>query len=288
MARGARPDWSADDREILVVPLADRDRNALVAHRRQDGFEERGSLPEREKSRPGATSPVNTPDGRFVYTLSNRGSEADALVALRCRGRHLEAGDRRGGSALESFSLSPDGKTLALVSDGPTASRLELRDATSLALRWAPKIPIGDAGRLPRNGVKAARKSRSRCLVALYIWRRVLGGGRTGAVDPVDEERDRQLQPGGAAGPGNRHVEKLRWPDDFRRAVPAARAIHRASSRHYQYPRGSRWIVVARTAPLPGPQRLFSQRARHRDLYPNVGSWGFGKAFGRLDDGAKA
>ena len=50
-----------------------------------------------------------------------------------------------------------------------------------------------------------------------------------------------------------------------------------------------RRIGVARTPAISGTQRVLSQRARHRDrLYPNVrGSWGFGKAFGRLDDGMK-
>ena len=164
--------------------------------------------------------------------------------------------------ALESFSLSPDGKTLALVYDGPTASRLELRDATSLALRWAPKIPIGQAARRPAVAWLGGRVH----ALSVYTYRRrVLGGRPHRRREPVDHQRDRQLQPGGAPGPGNRHVEELRWPGDLRRALPSARAVHRPSARDYQHPRGARRSDGARAPALPGPQQLFPQRARRRD-----------------------
>ena len=94
-----------------------------------------------------------------MYALSNRGSEL--MRVWRCDVAagtwKLMTGEE---DALESFSLSPDGRTLALVYDGPTASRLELRDATSFALRSAPKIPIGQLIGAPEW--RGTRRSRSR------------------------------------------------------------------------------------------------------------------------------
>ena len=150
-------DWSADDREILVSHSPTGTETHLWRIDVKTGAKTRVT-PEGEVATWRAAQ--YSPDGRFVYALSNRGSEAMRL--WRCDVAagtwKLVTGEE---DALESFSLSPDGKTLALVYDGPTASRLELRDATSLALRWAPKIPIGTLVGAPQWRGSGRSRSRS-------------------------------------------------------------------------------------------------------------------------------
>ena len=98
-----------------------------MARRREDGRQEAGHP---EGGVATWRAPEYSPTAAFVYTLSNRGSEL--MRVWRC---DVAAGTWQfmtgEEDALESFSFSPDGRTLALVYDGPTANRLELRDATS-------------------------------------------------------------------------------------------------------------------------------------------------------------
>ncbi len=71
--RGSVADWSPDDRELLVVNAPAENRNVTVARERQDRRKD-ALHAQRENWRCGAR-PVYSPDGRYVYVLSNRGSE---------------------------------------------------------------------------------------------------------------------------------------------------------------------------------------------------------------------
>ena len=63
---------------------------------------------------------------------------------------------------LESFALSPDGRTIAAVFDSTTSSRVELLDTRASPLRWAPKLPRGQLLTRARCGGPTAARWRSR------------------------------------------------------------------------------------------------------------------------------
>jgi len=141
-------DWSPDDKGLLVV-------NAPAANTRTSMWRVDVKTGGRTQlSPPGDPvvwrAPTYSPDGRYVYVLSNRGSET-----LR-----LWRGEPASGSwtpitaetdDLESFALSPNGRTIAAVFDSTVSSRVELLDADTFKLRWAPKLPAGQL--LPRPPV---------------------------------------------------------------------------------------------------------------------------------------
>jgi len=130
--------WSPDDSELLVVNLpAENTQTSLWRVNVKSG----------EKTRLSPTGdpavwrmPAYSPDGRFVYVLSNSGSDVLRLWRGEVATARWQPISKE-GEALEAFALSPDGRTIAAVFDSTTASRVELLDATTLAVRWAPKLP---------------------------------------------------------------------------------------------------------------------------------------------------
>ena len=226
----------------------------------------------------------SSPDGRFVYALSNRGSEA--MRVWRCDVAagtwKLMTGEE---DALESFSLSPDGKTLALVYDGPTASRLELRRRDLSRAAVGPEDSDRDAGRCP---AVAWQGGRVHALVVLYLWRRVLGGRPHRRRERWTTSETGSFNPEGLPAP-----EIVTWKSFDGLAISGV--LYRPPARFT----GPRPVIIsihggpagstARERPrYQGRSNYFLNELGVAILYPNVrGSYGFGKAFGRMDDGAK-
>jgi dipeptidyl aminopeptidase/acylaminoacyl peptidase len=274
-------DWSADDREILVAHAPTGTETHLWRVDVKTGAKKL-LTPEGEVATWRAAQ--YSPDGRFVYALSNRGSEA--MRVWRC---DVKAGTWKlmtgEDDALESFSLSPDGRTLALVYDGPTASRLEFRDAASLALRSTPKIPVGVLIGAPQwRGAEVAFT-----LWSFYTFGDVYSANaRTGAVQRWTTSETGSFNPEQLPAP-----EIITWKSFDGLAISGV--LYRPHARF----KGPRPVIVsihggpaganARERPrYQGRSNYFLNELGVAIVYPNVrGSYGFGKAFGRMDDGAK-
>ena len=278
-------DWSPDDTELLAV-------NAPAENTRTSLWRVNVKTGQRTQLSPEGPPavwrmPTYSPDGRTVYVLSNRDSET-----LR-----LWRGDIASGSwkpitsetdDLESFALSPDGRTIAAVFDSTTSSRVELLDAKTLRVRWAPKLPAGQV--LPRPPIW--RPDSSELSVSLWSLR-TFGdvfsvNARTGAVDRWTKSEFGAFDPDTLPEP-----EIVRWksfdglmisgvlyrpPSRFTGPRPVIINIHGG-------PSGS----ISRERPrYQGRSAYFLNELGIAILSPNVrGSWGFGKAFGRMDDGMK-
>jgi dipeptidyl aminopeptidase/acylaminoacyl peptidase len=230
--------------------------------------------------------PEYSPDGRFVYALSNRSSEF--LRLWRC--------DRATGSwtlmthedeGFESFSLSPDGRTLALVYDSMAGSRVELRNAQTLAVIATPKMPMGQLVDVPQwraNGTE----------VAFTFWSPHVFGdvysvnARTGAVDRWTESEVGTFDPGSLPEP-----EIVQWKSFD--GLMLSGVLYRPPARF----KGPRPVMLSIHGGPAGPNARERPRYQGRSayflnelgvaiLYPNVrGSYGRGKAFSKLDDGVK-
>jgi dipeptidyl aminopeptidase/acylaminoacyl peptidase len=276
-------DWSPDDREILVANAPSGTETHLWRVDVKTGAKRR-LTPEGEIAAWRAAQ--YSPDGRFVYALSNRGSEV--LRVWRCDVAagtwKLMTGEE---DALESFSVSPDGRTLALVYDGATASRLELRDAASLGLRSAPKIPTGLLVGAPQwraGGAEVAFTLRSFSTFGDVYSVNV----RTGAVQRWTSSENGSFNPEKLPAP-----EIITWKSFD--GLPISGVLYRPPAR-FSGPRpviisihGGPAGATARERPrYQGRSNYFLNELGVAILYPNVrGSYGFGKAFGRMDDGVK-
>jgi len=278
-------DWSPDDTELLAV-------NAPAANTRTSLW--RVNLKTGEKTQlspPGDPvvwrAPSYSADGRYVYVLSNRGSET-----LRLWRGELASGSWVAITAeaddLESFALSPDGRTIAVVYDSTTSSRVELLDAATFKVRWAPKLPAGQL--LPRPPMWRPDSSEvAFSLSSLRTFADVFSvKTRTGEVERWTKSEFGAFDPDSLPEP-----EIVRWksfdgleisgilyrpPARFTGPRPVIISIHGG-------PGGS----ASRERPrYQGRSAYFLNELGIALVYPNVrGSWGFGKAFGRLDDGMK-
>jgi dipeptidyl aminopeptidase/acylaminoacyl peptidase len=278
-------DWSPDDTELLAVNLrAANTQTSLWRVNLKSGEKTQLSPP----GDPAVwRAPTYSPDGRSVYVLSNRGSET-----LRLWRGDLASGVWKPITAeaddLESFSLSPDGRTIAAVFDSTTASRVELLDARTFAVRWAPKLPPGQL--LPSAPMWRADSSEvAFTLSSLRTFADVFSvSARTGAVVRWTKSEFGAFDPDSLPEP-----EIVRWKSFD--GLMISGVLYRPPARFT----GPRPVIISIHGGPGGSTSRERPRYQGRSAYflnelgiaivsPNVrGSWGFGKAFGRLDDGMK-
>ena len=277
--------WSPDDSELLAVNLpAANTQTSLWRVNVKTG--ERTRL-----SPPGDPvvwrAPVYAPDGRYVYVLSNRGSET-----LRLWRGEITSGEWKPITAetddLESFALSPDGRTIAAVFDSTTSSRVELLDASTFAVRSAPTLPAGQL--LPLSPMWRGDSSE----VAFSLWSlRTFGdvfsvAASTGTVTRWTKSEFGAFDPDSLPEP-----EIVRWKSFD--GLTISGVLYRPPARFT----GPRPVMINIHGGPGGSGSRERPRYQGRSAYflnelgiaiiaPNVrGSWGFGKAFGRLDDGMR-
>jgi dipeptidyl aminopeptidase/acylaminoacyl peptidase len=232
-------------------------------------------------------APIFSPDGRYVYVLSNRDSETLRLW--------------RGGLAnglwqpitgetddLESFALSPDGRTLAAVFDSTTSSRVELLDANTFKVRSAPKLPAGLLS--PRPPMWRGDSSEvAFSLSSLRTFADVFSvNSRTGGVERWTKSEFGAFDPDSLP-----EAEIVRWKSFD--GLMISGILYRPPARFT----GPRPVIISIHGGPAGSASRERPRYQGRSayllnelgiaiVYPNVrGSWGFGKAFGRMDDGMK-
>jgi len=277
-------DWSPDDSELLVVnEPAPNTQTSLWRVNVKTGVKTRLSPPGDPVVWRG---PMYSPDGRHVYVLSNSGSEVLRLwrgEVATSKWQPVTSPDE----ALESFSLSPDGRTVAAVFDSTTSSRVELLDAATLAVRWAPKLPPGQLLTAPLWRSDSSE-------VAFSLWSlRTFGDAfsvhaKTGAVERWTRSEFGAFNPEALPEP-----EIVTWKSFD--GLTISGVLYRPPARFT----GPRPVMInihggpggagSRARPqYLGRSAYFLNELGVAIVYPNVrGSWGFGKAFGRLDDGMK-
>jgi dipeptidyl aminopeptidase/acylaminoacyl peptidase len=275
--------WSHDDREIVAEHAPAQNEQHLWRFDVKTGARTALTDPaERATWR----FPQFSPDGRFVYALSNRGAEVLRLwrCDLATGTWKLLTGEEE---AFESFSLSPDGRTFALVYDSMAGSRVELRSALTLARIAVPAMPKGQLVDVPQWRADSSE-------VAFTFWSLRLFGdvysvsARTGAVARWTESEIGAFDPTSLPEP-----ELVRWKGYD--GVELSGVLYRPPARFT----GPRPVMLSLHGGPAGPAARERPRYQGRSayflnelgiaiLYPNVrGSYGYGKAFSRLDDGMK-
>jgi len=274
-------DWSPDDSELLIVQLVASGQQNLLWRLKVATGEKTLFTPMEPASWRVAQY---APDGRSVYAVSNRGGETPRVW----RG-DLATGAWQALTAedepVESCVVSPDGRTLAVVFDSTTASRFELLDAKTMAVRAAPKLPAGQVVGIPqwqRSGAEVGLTINSmRTFGDVYSV-----NGRTGAVERWTSSELGPFNPESLPEP-----ELIKWKSFDGLMIPGL--LYRPPARFT----GKRPVIIsihggpdgttARERPrFQGRTAYFMNELGVAILYPNVrGSYGFGKAFEKLDNG---
>ncbi len=277
-------DWSPDDRQLLVINVpAGATRTFLWLVDVKTG-EKKSLTPLNEEIL--WRTPQFSPDGRSIYALSNKDSELSRI--WKC---DLASGEWKPlGSPdemIDSASLSPDGRLLAVVVFAPNGSRLELRDARTMAVRSTPKLPNGLI--LSRPSWKPDSSEVAFSFASPAMYGDVFSAkAATGAV-----ERWTNSEPGVFNPETLPEPEIVKWKSfdglGFSGVVyrPAARFTgpRPVTISFHGGPSGTGAIERPR---FQGRSNYFLNELGIAIIYPNVrGSYGFGKTFARLDDQLK-
>jgi len=272
-------DWSQDDRELLVEERASTDGTYIWRVDVKTGA--KTPLTERENEPVAWSSPRFGADGRAVYALSNRGGEFNRVWRMDGETKKW-APLTTEGAAVESFALSPDGRTIAVVFDRDAESVLELLDTATLKPRHKPKIPAGMVMNLQWNRTSHDLAFTLRSIHTFLDVYSVTAA--TGAV-----ERWTMSESGGANSDALPPPEIIRWKSFDGRTISGV--LYRPPARFA----GPRPVIInihggpddQRERPrFLGRSGSFINELGIAVVYPNVrGTLGFGKAFLAADNG---
>jgi len=273
-------DWSPDDRKLLLnedvsanesyiwlVDVASGDKNLLTPK--------------------GAVDKVNygparfSKDGRGVYLTTDKDSEFMRLAYMDLTAKQLTFLASQIKWDVDSFALSPDGKTIAFVTNEDGVSRLHLLETKSRKEKTAPTLPVGtiSALRWHENGRDLGFNfSSARTPADVYSV-----DVRSGRVDRWTESETGGLNTNQFA-----QAELVKWTSFDGRSISGF--LYRPPAKFS----GPRPVVINIHGGPEGQSRPgFLGRSNYylnelgvAMIFPNVrGSTGFGKTFLKLDNG---
>lgn len=275
-------DWSADDRELVVLESFSINRSRLWRVDVSTGA--RTILTD---DAPGDTVARGNArwsrDGGSIYHTTDQGSEFRRLARLDLASGRLEVLTPSLAWDVQQFELSPDGRQVALVTNEAGQSRLHLLDLPSRRLRAVPNLPIGLIGGLEwrrQGGELGFTLSTARTAADVYSLEVARGRltrwteSETGGLDVStlpDPELVRWKSFDGLEISGFLY----RPPTRFTGPRPVLISIHGG-------PEGQS------TPGFLGRTNYFLLELGVAVLLPNVrGSTGYGKTFVKLDNGMK-
>jgi dipeptidyl aminopeptidase/acylaminoacyl peptidase len=223
------------------------------------------------------------PDGKSVFVVTDKDSEWRRLARVDvATGAHRFLTSHVSWD-VQSFDLSPDGKTIAFETNEDGASVLRLADAATGREKAAPKLPLGVLSGLewhPDGSVLGFTLSSARSPADVYSW-----APGTGTL-----ERWTESETGGLNAATFVEPELVRWKSFDGRMI---------SGFLYKPPAtfaGKRPVVVeihggpeSQVRPsFLGRTNFWLNELGVARLYPNVrGSAGYGKTFLKLDNGMR-
>jgi len=275
-------DWSPDDRTVIVgegisvnqsflwlVDVATGAKEPLV--RRAEGD---------TAVYGGATF---SPDGRGVYLVTDAGSEFRRLAYLDLATRNVTLLTTGIDWDVTNYDLSPDGKTIAFVTNEQGVSKLYLLDTGTRRYRPVAGLPVGFVG-----GLEWHLRGRQLGFT--------LGTARTAAdaysVDATTGKVTRwtESETGGLDVSQLPDPQLIRWPSFDGNEISGF--LYRPPARYT----GRRPVIInihggpegQATPGFLGRSNYYLNEMGVAIIFPNVrGSTGFGKTFVKLDNGTK-
>lgn len=222
-------------------------------------------------------------DGKSVYLTTDAGSEFRRLARLDTASGRLEILSGSVPWDVQRFELSPDGRTIAFETNEEGLSVLRLLDTASGRERPGPRLPAGRIGAL---GWHASGRELGLSLAANRSPEDVYSlDAATLAL-----ERWTESETGGLSVAALPEAELVRWPSFDGRVISGF--LYRPPARFS----GPRPVIVSihggpesQSRPgFLGRQNYLLEELGVALVFPNVrGSTGYGKSFGKLDDGVR-
>jgi dipeptidyl aminopeptidase/acylaminoacyl peptidase len=275
----APADWSPDDKKLAVFEFISVNESYVWL---VDAVTGEKTLVTPKGGEPVAYGGARfSADGKGLYLTTDKDSEFQRLAYLElASGTHSYLTSHLSWD-VDSFALSPDGKTIAFVTNEEGLDVLHLLDIASGKEKPAPKLPVG--------------------LVVALEWHnngRDLGLSLSSARSPVDcysldvstgtLERWTESETGGLNAANFSEPELVRWKSFDARTISGF--LYKPGPRFG----GPRPVIInihggpegqARPGFL-GRGNFYMDELGVAVIYPNVrGSTGFGKSFVKLDNG---
>jgi dipeptidyl aminopeptidase/acylaminoacyl peptidase len=143
-------DWSSDDRKLLLVESFSNVETRLWLLDLASG--QMTDLTGRGAYYGGGQFTPDGPDGRGIYTTTDRGSEFRRLTYIDLATRTARPVSADIPWDVEDFDLSEDGRLLAFVTNEAGAGVLHVRDTRTGRDRPVPRLPLGTVGGLDWRG----------------------------------------------------------------------------------------------------------------------------------------
>jgi dipeptidyl aminopeptidase/acylaminoacyl peptidase len=276
-------DWSPDDRSLLVFEGISVNESYLWLFDAATG--ERKLLTPKGGDKVSYGAAEFSKDGKAVYVTTDRGSEFQRLVRL-----DLASGDHRVLTGhidwdVDDFDVSPDGKTIAFVTNEDGADVLRLLDGATGKEKPMPKIGLG-LGTL--GGLQWHEKSD----ILAFTFSSARSPADVYTLEPASGKVERwtESETGGLNAAVFSEPELIRWKSFDGRTISGF--LYEPPAKYA----GRRPVVInIHGGPEGQAQPGFLGRTNYylnelgvAFIYPNVrGSSGFGKTFLTLDNGMK-
>jgi dipeptidyl aminopeptidase/acylaminoacyl peptidase len=273
-------DWSPDDTKLVVFEYVSVNESYIWLVDAATG-EKTLVTPKGGKETVAYSGAVFAADGRGLYVTTDRESEFQRLAHVDlASGKHTYLTSHIPWD-VDEFELSPDGKTIAFVTNEEGLSVLHLLDAATGKEKPGPKLPVGLIGGLEWHSNSrdlAFGMSTARTPFDVY------------SLDAATLKVDRwtESETGGLNTAGFSEAELVRWKSFDGRTISGF--LFKPPARFT----GPRPLIVnihggpegqARPG-FQGRSNFFLDELGVAILYPNVrGSTGFGKTFVKLDNG---
>lgn len=275
-------DWSDDESKLLLGEYISINQSRLYLLDARTGAKD---LLTPDGAEPVAYAHARfARDGKSIYFTSDKGSEFQQLQQMDLKTRGVRPVTREIAWNVEEFELSPDGKTIAFITNEDGVGKLYLIDARSGKTRRGPKLPLGIPSGVTwhENGRDLAFSFNSaRSTTDAYSY-----DIKSGKLERWTESETGGLNTANFAEP---ELVKLKSFD----GLPVSGFLYRPDAK--QFPGKRPVAVIIHGGPESQSRPIFQARGNYylNELgialfFPNVrGSDGYGKTFLTLDNGFK-
>lgn len=274
-------DWSPDDTKALVYQHISANENNLWVFDVATG--KRNLITPKEGTKQTAYwFGQFSKDGKGVYVTTDRDSEFQRLAYIDLTTMQYKFLTDHIKADVDEFDLSPDGNTLAFVTNEDGIGRLHLMDTETCKDRPAPNLPTGLVSGIewhPNGHELGFSFTSARFPADVYSY-----DIRTGKL-----ERWTYSETGGINTENFSEAELIRWKSFDARMISGF--IYRPPAKFS----GKRPVIIGlHGGPQSQTRPTFAGRVNYyvnelgvAVIYPNVrGSSGYGKTFLKLDDGS--